>query len=289
MTALQAIGVSSLFSTSRMCEHPTNPVEYLANLGVRRIWRFILSHPEMDHLDGFNKLLDRIGIDNFWDSGVRRSTPDFASDSYRSEDWERYVRVRDKAERGVTVITPKSGSRFRYANRNEDGSSGADGLYVLSPTPELVAEANQTQNLNDASYVVLYKSLGGKILLPGDAHDKTWEHILAHHSDDVADCAILVAPHHGRESGRSYDFLAVVRPRLTLFGCAPSAHLAYDAWNSRGLPLITNNQAGSVVGEITDGRIDLYVENARFAEAAGGNKTLRNPQGFCYLTTITNT
>lgn len=34
-------------------------------------------------------------------------------------------------------------------NRNEDGSSGADGLYILALIKELVEEANKTENYNE--------------------------------------------------------------------------------------------------------------------------------------------
>lgn len=270
----------------RMCEHPTNPVEYLKRYFPRPIWRFVLSHPDMDHLDGFDALVETIGISNFWDSGVRREKPDFDGSPYREEDWNRYVKVRDGKEAGVTVVTPKAGSTFKYANRNDDGSSGADGLYVLAPDQNLVDEANKTGDFNDASYVLLYRSVGGRIVIPGDAHDKTWEYVLENFEDDVRDCSLLIAPHHGRKSGRSYEFLKTLRPKLTLFGCAPSEYLAYDAWNQRKLPFITNNQAGCVVAECSDKGMRIYVENDSFASAAGGNTAYTNAQGFYFLCTI---
>ena len=269
-----------------MCQHPTDPLDYLQSLGLSSIWRFILSHPDMDHLDGFNALVDAINLTVFWDSEVRREKPDFERGPYLEEDWDRYVEVRDGRESGVQTLNPCAGDRFNYANLNDDGAPGGDGLYILAPDPELVEEANKTGDLNDASYVLLYKSAGGRVVIPGDAHDKTWEYVLEHYEDDVQDIALLIAPHHGRKSGRSYDFLDVLRPQLTLFGCAPSEYLAYDAWNYRDLDHITNNQAGCVVAECLDGQMDIYVENEKFAAAAGGNTEETNSQGFYYLRTI---
>lgn len=270
-----------------MCRRPTNPIDYIEeNFAGKAPFRFILTHPDMDHLDGFNALMDRLGIVNFWDSGVRKSKPDFTESKYLEKDWDRYVRVRDGLEPGVNVVTPRSGSRFKYANLNEDGSDGGDGLYVLAPDQALVDEANDTEDTNDGSYVLLYCSIGGRILIPGDAHDRTWEYVLEHYEQDVRNCSVLIAPHHGRKSGRSYDFLDMVSPKLTLFGCAPSQHMAYDAWNRRKLPFITNNQAGNVVLEASRGAIDVYVENDRFASAAGGDPNKKNRQGYSYLVTI---
>ena len=285
--ATQAQSILEKLSPARgnfqMCEHPTNPLDYLQRLGLSSIWRFILSHPDMDHLDGFNALMDEINLTVFWDSGVRREKPDFESGFYLEEDWDRYVKVRDGREPSVQTLKAHAGDRFKYANLNGDGISGGDGLYILAPDPALVEGANKTGNLNDASYVLLYRSVGGRVVIPGDAHDKTWEYVLEHYEDDVRDIALLIAPHHGRKSGRSYEFLDVLRPKLTLFGCAPSKYLAYNAWNYRGLAHITNNQAGCVVAECFNGGMDIYVENENFAAAAGGDTTRTNSQGFYYL------
>jgi len=89
---------------------------------------------------------------------------------------------------------------------------------------------------------------------------------LENHKELVKDCAVLIAPHHGRDSDRCYDFLDVLNPGLTLFGCANSEHLAYDAWNTRNLLHITNNQAGNIVLNATNEGVEIYVENQSFAE-----------------------
>jgi len=266
-----------------MSRKPTNPIEYLNSLGVDKLFRFVLTHPDMDHLDGYDALADQFSIQNFWDSGVRRDKPDFEGSHYREEDWDRYVDFRDGNEDGVTVVYPQARSRFQFANKNEANKTGGDGLYVLAPDAKLVASANDAEICNDASYVLLYRSAGGRILIPGDAHDETWDYVIQNFPDDVANCSILFAPHHGRRSGCNFEFLDTVQPALTLFGCASSGHLAYDEWSSRGLPVITNNQAGNVVMEITSGKIDIYVENEKFAESAELDCTIKNKEEYIYF------
>ena len=56
-----------------------------------------------------------------------------------------------------------------------------------------------------------------------------------------------------------------MRPSLTLFGNARSEHLAYDAWNFRDLPYITNNQANCVVIQISESLANIFVTNESFA------------------------
>lgn len=287
---LERAGVPTAPGNFRMCEQPTQPLDYLARYVGRSVFRFILSHPDMDHLDGFNCLTDGFNVSNFWHSGLDRDKPEFGDEGpFREEDWDRYEKVRDGNEPGTTSLLKRAGARFQYANRYSDGSAGGDGLYILAPDDGLVEAAHLTEDYNDASYVILYKSVGGHILIPGDAHDKTWEYVLAKYEEDVRDVPLLIAPHHGRKSGRDYGFLDVVRPKLTLFGCAPSDALAYDAWNYRNLTHITNNQAGSVVVECTDKRMSVYVENRRFAEAAGGVVSLQHPRTrFYFLGSLDN-
>src|SRR5258708_22183908 len=100
----------------------------------------------------------------------------------------------------------------------KEGTSAGDGIEVLAATPELMVEAIRKKDYNDASYVLLYRTGTRRILFSGDAHDKTWKHVLEAHLNAVANVDVLIAPHHGRDSDRAYGFLKVVKPKLTLFG-----------------------------------------------------------------------
>jgi len=275
----------------QMCGFPTNPIRYSQNIGIGGIFRFILTHPDMDHLDGFDALVDEFSISNFWDTGIRKDKPDFGEGCpYREEDWDRYSEVQDGNEAGVTSCIRQAGSNFVFANKTEDGQPGGDGLHILAPDSQLVKDANEEDgDIHDGSYVILYRSVGGRVLLPGDAHDNTWDYVINKYASDVANCSFMLAPHHGRDSGRSYDFLDHVRPIVTLIGCAPSEHIDYDQWRRRDLEFITSNQTGNVVLEIFKGQIDVYVENESFAEAKGCNTSVKNSQGYVFLYSIKET
>jgi beta-lactamase superfamily II metal-dependent hydrolase len=140
--------------------------------------------------------------------------------------------------------------------------------------------------LHDGGHVILYRTAAGRILIAGDSHDATWQHILDNHKADVAGVELLLAPHHGRDSGRSFKFLDVVRPKLTLFGNANSDHLAYDEWSKRNLPIITNNQANCVVVDANGADMHVYVTNMAFALSRNANTFYSAPHRAWYLTTI---
>jgi beta-lactamase superfamily II metal-dependent hydrolase len=249
-------------------EHPENPVAYLKKIGVPYIHRFIATHPDMDHLDGIKDLFDEFAVFNFWDTDNNKEIDNFTDGRYSSADWAFYKNLRDTKPRNSPCrLALHSGDYGPYYNRDESGNIGGDGLVVLAPTPQLVRDANESGDYNDCSYVLLYRTaFGQKILFGGDSHDDTWDHILANHADAVRDVHVLLAPHHGRDSGRSHDYLSVVNPKLTLLGNAESENLAYGAWQARDLPYFTNNNAGTVILCPEQDVIWVYCSNYRYAE-----------------------
>ena len=221
----------------QMCSKPTNPVDYLTSKGINEIWRFILTHPDMDHMDGIKNLFERKRVLHFWDCGIRREKPEFeAGGPFLEEDWDFYEDLIEGSVTETKVISPRAGEVKKYWDSDDEDGKG-DYISIVSPNDDLVEAANDSGDINDASYVIVYRSCAGRIIFPGDSDNKSWDYILENHRGLVADAAVLFAPHHGRKkSDRDYSYLDVVKPRVSFFGCAPSGHLAYDAWGNSDLP-----------------------------------------------------
>lgn len=249
-------------------EYPENPIIYMRERGMNAVFRFILTHPDMDHMDGIADLFAEFSPTNFWDTDntCDKSGEDWGSSPYRLEDWEFYCTLRNSAD------SPK---RLAYCSGHPPCDFWKDdGLSILAPTPDLLRAANACEEWNDASYVLLYRTKSGrKAIFAGDSHDDTWEHILSVHANEIGSIDLLAAPHHGRHSDRDFGFLDVLKPKLTLFGNAPSEHLAYGPWSSRGLAVITNNQGGSIVVDFDDANAAVYCTNERFARSKLGDST----------------
>lgn len=259
-------GISGNFQQKK---YPVNPISYLSDHDISSVFRYIQTHPDMDHMDGIEALFDKFSPINFWDTANSKEMPSscWHGSQYRESDWKFYKRLRDTdPEEDPKRLTLHSGIRGQYYNQGSDVSDGGDGLHVLAPTKELVAAANEAdEDYNRCSYVVLYRTRGNRIVFGGDSHDETWDHILTHHKADVTDIDLLIAPHHGRKSGRSYKFLDTLNPTLTFFGNARAEDLAYDAWRSRGLSFVTNNQANCMVVDANTDPMTLYVTHEHFA------------------------
>lgn len=246
---------------------PDNPIFYLKEKGIQNIFRFIVTHPDMDHLDGIKDLFDEFLISNFWDTNNKKEISDKAcSGGYNLEDWRFYKSLRDGK------ISPST--RLTYFSNNSNLYYNQDNIEILSPTPSIVKACNDKENWNDSSYVILFtppKANGGhwKILFAGDSENLTWEHIVTNHAEKIKNIDILFAPHHGRDSYRNFDFLKSLTPTITLFGNANSNHLAYAKYPGTR---ITNNQAGYIILDISTQRIDLYVKNSEFAKDFKANR-----------------
>lgn len=246
-------------------EHPVNPIEYLQQHKIQQVFRFILTHPDMDHMGGIKDFFETFYPTNLWDTDNTKEMGSFTGSPYSEEDWQFYKDMRSGAYDKTKRLTLFAGAKGQFYNTNENGNSGGDGLYILAPTPDLVEEANRIGDFNDCSYVILYRSGSRRIIFGGDSHDKTWDYILSNYESHVKDVDLLIAPHHGRDSGRSFDFLDTVRPKITFFGNANSVHLAYSAWNNRKLPFITNNQGNCLLADINSDTMSIYATYENFA------------------------
>lgn len=239
---------------------PDNPITYLRDLGVNTIWRFIVTHPDMDHLDGIQDLYKNFAITNTWDTNNNKECDlNEHFGGYNKEDWKFYKKLRNNQVPNTKRLTLFSGEKANFWQE--------DNIEILSPTPSIVTNCNNCGDYNDLSYVFLFTppKINGrtwKILFAGDSDDLTWEHILNEHSEKIKNVDILLAPHHGRDSGRDYKFLETITPTITLFGNAASKHLAYDKYPEIR---ITNNQAGYVIIDCQSSYLGLYVKNKEFA------------------------
>lgn len=247
--------------------NPENPISYLKKIvKTDSIFRYIQTHPDMDHMDGLKALFESFDIINFWDTeNAKVIPPDSDMRPYNREDWDCYQEKR-QYKSNPKVLHLYSGAKGQYYNQKDDGQGEGDGLYILSPTKELVKQANESEKYNELSYALLYKTGKHKIIFAGDTEEKAWNEILKNHKSEVFNIDLLIAPHHGRKSGGNDKYLDVLKPKLTLFGNADSGHLDYASWNNRNLEHFTNNQAGNFVIDFSSGNMNVFCSNETFAK-----------------------
>ena len=127
----------------------TDPIEFLKReYPGKSLSRFILTHPDLDHMRGLKRLHECIGFTNFWDTAHTKPTPSYRSDADR-EDWEFYQTLRSASVRNYT----RGDSCFAFG-KDENGVPGGDCIEILSPTPTLVKSCNHAGKSNDLSLVL---------------------------------------------------------------------------------------------------------------------------------------
>lgn len=81
--------------------------------------------------------------------------------------------------------------------------------------------------------------------------------------DAVSNAYILLAPHHGRESGYNSDFVSLVNPSLTIISdgkyCDTSANKRYSQ-NSSGWEVYKNGTSSNRKCLTTNSDGEVYVE-----------------------------
>ena len=222
---LGMFSIENLLEKAGIKQSLTDPIQYISDLGYSSVFRFVQTHPHADHFTGMNALFEQKTVLNTWCVKNSFSVDESKLSEIQKSDWKLLKKFRDSNSNpveGVTVIRPYAGDTRQYLNE--------DNITVLSPTPELVKLAQEKDNKNIMSYVLLIKYGGRKFIFGGDAEIETWEYIVENYGDEIKDVTVLDASHHGRKSGYYQPAVKLMNPIYTIVsvGKKPST----DASNS---------------------------------------------------------
>ncbi len=150
----------------------------------------VVSHPQLDHFEGFIALLDQYEFGAFITNG--------RDDDPGVKEWP--ALLQKIKEKHIPIITLAGGDRIRNGESNID---------ILSPDSTFI----QSAELNDTGFVELIRASGVRALLTADTGFVV-EHYLAGKYDIFAD--ILKVGHHGSKYSTSDEFLAAVHPKIAV-------------------------------------------------------------------------
>lgn len=245
-----------------------SPLLHLKNkYGVNQLDYVIITHPHLDHID------DILNFDELNPKVFRRpkqltneEVMERVIERYRAK-FEKYCEINNRYNQPVS-----SDSNDSISNPENWG-----GLELKSFNPSTCNH----NNFNNHSIVSIIKHAEIKIVIPGDNEKCSFDELMEKEDfvEAISDADILLAPHHGRESGYNDEFINAVNPRLTVVSdskyCDTSANARYTAksrgWkvhktsngNSRERKCLTTATDGEVVahfGYQDDGKRFLYVK-----------------------------
>lgn len=197
----------------------------------------VISHPQLDHFNGYYYLLDHYRIGAFIWNG--------RDDAPTVTEWAALLaKIRSK---NIPIITLGGGDAIRYKNNEID---------ILSPDPDFAVSAE----LNDTVLVELVKTSGFRALLTADIGFNVEDHLLAQGKDLRAD--ILKVAHHGSKFSSGDAFLKTVNPEIAVievgaknkYGHPANETLARIA-SSTNAVILRTDQKGTIAIAAKNGKL----------------------------------
>lgn len=232
-----------------------------------KIYRFISTHPDNDHILNIKELFSKFSTANFYCTKN--------SISNETDNFKFYATLRDANK---TCCLNKSLNR-QYFNI-PDKNYGSSNLYVWWPLDghekfkEFLGEAKTDLSSNSICPIIEYRYNDKlSVLWFGDLESKYTDQIKEH----IIKCAessrkyILFAPHHGRKTGKPCkEILDKINPILVIVGEGDSEAISYYDEFKR----ITQNRAKDITLEIKDSKIFVTCSgNSGFENAGLKTKT----------------
>ncbi len=203
-------------------------IPYLRREGIDKINLMILTHPDLDHLEGLLPVLEEFKVDMILDGGLAWDIPEYR---------EFISLIKDK---NIPYYQVKAGDHFIF-NRNFE-------ILILNPMP--TADLYNESDLNNASIVVklLYKN--SKFLFTGDIEEEAEKELLLW--QDYLKSDVLKVAHHGSASSTQIEFLNKVDPVIAVISVGknnyghPSPEII-ERLESRNIKIYRTDQKGTII------------------------------------------
>ncbi len=222
----------------------------------RHINLVLMTHPQKDHMQGLNPVLERYSVDYFIRSDVDNMT-------------EGYIKLKD------VVRTKKIPMKF--VTTGERVAIGSTSLSLLWPSADQIASmrsqqynnvtikqsdssvlgARTTTNLNDGSLVFLLRYGSFDTLFTGDADSRVeGNYTGVKLADDTLE--VLKVPHHGSKTGMTREFVQWLRPKLAVISVGKNSYghpstEALELLKSIGSDIRRTDEEGDIE-VVSDGR-----------------------------------
>lgn len=191
---------------------------------IKSIFRFVCTHPHQDHICGLKKLFDDhdIKILNFWDLEHSFEPEDFDHHPTHEDDWDTYGTLRGKDSSATVIPTTREDTPRQFWNDDEDR------ITILSPSESLIEYAHYKEDgskresheveIDEMSYALMIRINKRKVILASDGRaSPCWDDIYDNCKNDIKNCAILKAGHHGQEAGFHEEAVKLMNPVLIVF------------------------------------------------------------------------
>ena len=151
----------------------------------------IISHPQLDHFNGFNDVLKNYAIGAFIVNGRQIDLPE----------WKNLMsKIQEKK---IPLIVLAAGDKITV---------GKDSANFLSPDKNLI----QSGELNDTAFVSAVDTQKFRLMLNGDIGQNVEKYLIKKYPVEDLKADILKVAHHGSKYSSSEEFLKTVSPKLAV-------------------------------------------------------------------------
>ncbi|HSJ38089.1 MAG TPA: DNA internalization-related competence protein ComEC/Rec2 [Planococcus sp. (in: firmicutes)] len=206
---------------------------YLQGNGISTIDKLILTHPDADHAEGADEILQLFNVKEL------HLTPG----SQNSE----IVEGLDEYLKDTAIRLPGRGSHWQ---------NGEIQFTYLGPDDE------HYEGNND-SLVLLMQYEGFKLLFTGDLETDGENDILKFYGDVLEDTTILKVGHHGSKTSSGENFLIKLQPELSIFSAGKDNRYGHPAeevterFQSLSLPTLNTADQGTIEIVFRDDRYSV--------------------------------
>jgi competence protein ComEC len=206
-----------------------------ALLGKRYIDLALITHPQLDHFNGYNFILDHYDVGAFLYNG--RDDSDVAA----------WTDLKNKiVAKHIPFITLAAGDSVHY---------GEDEVDILSPDREFA----QSAELNDTGLVEMIRTGDFRALFTADIGFNVEDWLVANVKDLRAD--VLKVPHHGSKYSSGDAFLRAVDPSVAVIEVG--AKNTYGQPGAATLARIASSTHAEVFRTDQNGNVGISYENGK--------------------------
>jgi competence protein ComEC len=210
-------------------------VPFLRSRGISTVDLVVPTHPDDDHVQGLNAVVERLSVRGALDGGYPGASAP-------------YTRLLDALHRRhIPLYTARRGQVI-------DLGGGAK-MEVLGPTDHLLLGGHSATNNNSIVLRVVYGR--ARVLLTGDAEAEEETDLIASGRDISAD--VLKVGHHGSRWSSTDSFLDRVRPSIAVLSVGRNNTYGHphgevlERLRRRGVRVFRTDRDGAITLE-TDGK-----------------------------------
>jgi beta-lactamase superfamily II metal-dependent hydrolase len=222
------------------------PSIYLRQLGVRHLEKLIVTNYDEDHASDLANLVKIVSI------GVLVSNPSVTSGQLRQ------LKRRGGIGPGIDALADMK-SRYTVSVSGAGANFGN-----LTTTLFWNRYPTEFEDENNLSLVVILRAHGLTICFPGDIEISGWKNLLRNPAfvQAIGEVNVLVASHHGRESGCSAQLFSRtgLNPAIVVISDSGIEHATQQTvtwYATRARGIVLNGQTRRVLTTRSDGRVLL--------------------------------